>query len=73
MAKKVLAIRADEDEIARWKVLADGMPLSEWVRLRCNGEQSVPVVDVVRSLGFSGRDLQARSHHPTCNCQMCCK
>ena len=37
MAKKVLAIRADEDEIARWKVLADGMSLSEWVRMRCNG------------------------------------
>ena len=84
MAKKVLAIRADEDEISRWKVLADGMSLSEWVRMRCNKLTLIEREEKAKAdhragltrpldCGSGGTTSNVRAHHPSCRCQMCCK
>ena len=85
MAKDSLVqIRIASDKKASWLEQAErmDMSLSAWIEWRCDAPPEKPYPHMgftanerTTSLGFSGRDLQlkARSHHPTCNCEMCCK
>ena len=85
MAKdSLIQIRLSSERKANWQLRAHeaGMSLSSWIEGRCDAHPEKPYPHMgftanerTTSLGFSGRDLQlkARSHHPTCNCQMCCK
>lgn len=54
MNDKRLQLRVPDDELKEWKRKAEkeGMPVSEWVRQRCNGDSGVAgVSDVAASAG----------------------
>ena len=39
MPMKLMTLKADEEDVKRWKAIAEkaGLGLSEWIRERCNG------------------------------------